>query len=424
MKFSDRLRIAFAPQASLEKILQKYAEDFLSGKDVPTGNTIGKMDAEVAMSYSAVFACNRVLAETLASCPVFLYQRIKDGREVATNSLLYELLHTRPNPDMTPTAFKEAGVGNINFGGNFFAQKVRNTLGEVIQLRPIMWNRVRMKADPETGELLYYVDGADKPRTRETILHIPGMTLDGVTGITPLEYAQKTLQIGINQETFQSNFYKNGVMSSGIFKFPGELKDEAFQRLKKELKDNYAGLKNAGVPMILEGGGDFKELSMKLTDAQFLESKRFQIEDICRFYRVPLHLVQDLSRSTNNNIEHQSLEFIIYTMLPWFKRWEENLNLQLLSPQDRKSGRFFEFKVDALLRGDAQARAQAYATARQWGWMSVNDIRRLENMNPIDNGDIYLQPSNMFEAGSTEAQGNGAYARLLDDIYQMITERR
>lgn len=424
MRIRDRMKLAFAPQASLNEILQRYAEDFLAGKDVPTGRSVGKMDADSAMKYSAVFACNRVLAETLGSCPVFFYEKTKDGRK-QVDGRLNDMMHFAPNPDMTPTAFKESGVSNINLGGNFFAQKVKNQKGEVIQLRPIMWHRVQVKTDPSTGTLLYYIDKADNPKTRDDILHIPGMTLDGYIGITPLEYAQTTLRVGVNQEEFQQNFYANGVMSSGIFKYPNELTDPAFQRLKQELNKNYTGLKNAGVPMILEGGGDFKELSMKLTDAQFIESKRFQIEDICRFYRVPLHLVQDLSRATNNNIEHQSLEFIMYSMLPWFKRWEENLNLQLLNIDDRKAGRYFEFKVDGLLRGDALSRAQSYAMGRQWGWLSVNDILRMENRNGIGPaGDIYLQPMNMIEAGSDPTKINASYAKLVEEIYQLIKERR
>lgn len=423
MNFIDRAKLVFASEESINSILQRYADDFLKGKDLPTGQVVGKKDAESAMAYSAVFACNRVLAETLASCPIFLYEKTDTGRKKADHRL-HDLLHYAPCPDMTPTAFKEAGVGNINFGGNFYVQKVKNIKGEVIQLRPIQWSRVKVKVDQQTGGLLYYVDNADVPMTRADILHIPGLTLDGYIGITPLEYAQATLNIGISQDTFQQNFYQNGVMSSGIFEFAGKFSDEAFKRLKKELNDNYAGLKNAGVPMILEEGGKFKELTMKLTDAQFIESKRFQIEDICRFYRVPLHLVQDLSRATNNNIEHQSLEFIMYTMLPWFKSWEENLSMQLLTIEDRKASRYFEFKIDALLRGDALSRAQSYATGRQWGWLSVNDIRRLENMDSIPNGDIYLTPANMYEAGKELAQAQAAYNKMVEEIYAMIKERR
>jgi HK97 family phage portal protein len=164
---------------------------------------------------------------------------------------------------------------------------------------------------------------------------------------------------------------------------------------------------------------------MKLTDAQFIETKQFSVEDICRLYRVPLHLVQNLLRATNNNIEHQSLEFIIYTMLPWFKRWEENFNLQLLDGFDRRRNRYFEFKIDALLRGDAKTRAEAYAQGRQWGWLSVNDIRRMENMNDIGPaGDIYLQPMNMIEAGKEQTQQQkDNYNRLVEDIYNLIKDR-
>jgi HK97 family phage portal protein len=316
-------------------------------------------------------------------------------------------------------------MSNQNLGGNFYAQKVKNINGELIQLRPIEWARVRMDRDSKTGTLLYYIDNNQEPLTREEILHIPGFTLDGYTGVTPIEYAQNSINIGLHQDEFTKRIYENGVSSSGVFQYPNELSDAAFERLKKDLRDNYTGLKNAGVPLILEGGGTFKEVTMKLSDAQFIESKRFSVEDICRIYRVPQHLVQMLERSTNNNIEHQSLEFVMYTMLPWFKRWEENLNLQLLSLQDRKKGRYLEFKIDTLLRGDAKTRAEAYATGRQWGWLSVNDIRRLENMNPIPNGDIYLQPSNMFEAGKDPGQASVvSYVKFVEDIYNMITERR
>jgi HK97 family phage portal protein len=244
--------------------------------------------------------------------------------------------------------------------------------------------------------------------------------LDGYIGVTPLTYAALTIDIGLSQDKFERNFYLNRASTSGIFQYPNELGDEAFKRLKKDIKKNYTGLSNAGVPMILEGGGQFKEVTMKLTDAQFLESKRFRIEDVCRIFRIPLHLVQDLTRSTNNNIEHQSLEFIVYTMLPWFKRWEENLNLQLLSTESKRKNRYFEFKVDALLRGDAQTRASAYAQGRQWGWLSVNDIRRLENMDPIENGDIYLQPLNMSEAGTDDIENKNK--ELAAQIYEMISK--
>lgn len=420
MKFIDRCKLFLTPQNALFEVLQKYSQDFLAGEDVPTADN-STIDANTAMSFTAVFACNRVLSETLASCPIFLYEKDSKGNRVqVTDVPEYQLMHYTPNPEMTPGEFKETGMSNMNLGGNFIAQKVFNLHGDLLELRPILWNRVRIDIDKDTGRLLYFIDGKTEPKTRDEILHIPGLTLDGYIGVTPLTYAALTIDIGLSQDKFERNFYHNRASTSGIFQYPNELGDEAFQRLKKDIKKNYTGLQNAGVPMILEGGGQFKEVTMKLTDAQFLESKRFRIEDVCRIFRIPLHLVQDLTRSTNNNIEHQSLEFIVYTMLPWFKRWEENLNLQLLSNESKRKNRYFEFKVDALLRGDAQTRASAYAQGRQWGWLSVNDIRRLENMDPIENGDIYLQPLNMSEAGTDDIENKNK--ELAEQIYEMISK--
>ncbi|WP_147565136.1 phage portal protein [Clostridium tyrobutyricum] len=420
MKFIDRCKLFLTPQNALFEVLQKYSQDFLAGEDVPTADN-STIDANTAMSFTAVFACNRVLSETLASCPIFLYEKDSKGNRVqVTDVPEYQLMHYTPNPEMTPGEFKETGMSNMNLGGNFIAQKVFNLHGDLLELRPILWNRVRIDIDKDTGRLLYFIDGKTEPKTRDEILHIPGLTLDGYIGVTPLTYAALTIDIGLSQDKFERNFYHNRASTSGIFQYPNELGDEAFQRLKKDIKKNYTGLQNAGVPMILEGGGQFKEVTMKLTDAQFLESKRFRIEDVCRIFRIPLHLVQDLTRSTNNNIEHQSLEFIVYTMLPWFKRWEENLNLQLLSNESKTKNRYFEFKVDALLRGDAQTRASAYAQGRQWGWLSVNDIRRLENMDPIENGDIYLQPLNMSEAGTDDIKNKNK--ELAEQIYEMISK--
>jgi HK97 family phage portal protein len=423
----DRIKLATSPKNQLFEFLRKISEEFLMGKDDnPSSGNIGKVDAARALRLSTVFACNRVLSETLASCPIFMYEKDEKGnRRAVTDSIPYELLHYAPNPDMTPCAFKECGAGNINLGGNFYAQKVKNNAGNLIQLRPIEWHRVRMDRDKTSGQLLYFIDNEQQGRTRDSILHIPGLTLNGYDGITPIEYAQSALKVGIYQDDYTRRFYENGVLSSGVFKFPAGFTDQAFQRLKKDLKENYTGMKNIGIPMVLEEGGDFKEITMKLTDAQFIETKQFSVEDICRLYRVPLHLVQNLLRATNNNIEHQSLEFIIYTMLPWFKRWEENFNLQLLDGFDRRRNRYFEFKIDALLRGDAKTRAEAYAQGRQWGWLSVNDIRRMENMNDIGPaGDIYLQPMNMIEAGKEQTQQQkDNYNRLVEDIYNLIKDR-
>lgn len=421
MKFFQKARLLFSNSA-----WDDYIRTFLSGDDHPLINGSNYLSTETAMKYTAVFGCVRVLSETLASLPIMLYRKISDGNREPRNDLaVYDILHNRPNEEMSPFNFKEACMISLNTGGNAVCEKMVNAYGDLVGLYPYPWQITDIDRDRETGRLVYKVRSGTRSKSlgRGQVFHIPGISFDGVVGLSPIEYAASAIRLGLSYEQFGVQFYKNGANASGVFSFPHALSEPAFQRLKKDLNKTYTGLVNTGKPILLEEGGDFKQLTIKPADAQLIESKKFQIEDIARIYRVPLHLIQNLDRATNNNIEHQSLEFVMYTMLPWFKRWEENMNMQLLSPFERRSGFYLEFKIDSLLRGDAKSRAEAYAAGRQWGWLSVNDIRKLENMPPIPNGDIYLQPANMIEAG-TQSQTNASYARLIEDIYQMITERK
>ena len=328
------------------KTFQEKVSDFLTGADLDNASNSFNIDQVTAMKYSAVFGCVRVLAETLANTPIMLYRKKSDTERETRNDLaIYDILHNRPNEEMSP----------FNLGGNTVCQRLVNQKGDLVGLYPYNYNRVNIHRDTATKKLIYTVDTQDFQR--EEVLHIPGISLDGIVGISPIEYAASAIRLGLNYEQFGVNFYKNGANASGAFKHPGVLEEEAFNRLRKDLKTNYTGLKNTGTPMILEDGLEFQPFQIKPVDAQLLESKYFQIEDICRIYRVPQHLVQKLDRSTNNNIEHQSLEFVMYTMLPWFKRWEDNINMQLLTLQQRMAGYYVEFKADALLRGDIASRA-------------------------------------------------------------------
>jgi HK97 family phage portal protein len=383
------------------------------------------IDTKTAMKYSAVFACCRVLGETFAAMPAMEYRKNANGdREATRDTAAFDILHNAPNDEMSPFNFKEACMMNANLGGNVVCEKLVNRFGDLVGLYPYQWQMVDIGRNTETKKLAYTVMSGATQKTlkREQVFHVPGISFDGIIGLSPIEYAASAIRLGMSYEQFGVNFYKNGANSSGAFTFPGELGEESFQRLKKDLKENYAGLRNAGTPMLLEGGGKFEQFAMKPADAQLIENKRFQVEDIARMYRVPLHLVGDLMRSTNNNIEHQSLEFVMYTMLPWFKRWEENINMQLLTLEERRAGYYIEFNVAGLLRGDAKSRAEAYGHGRQWGWLSVNDIRKLENMPAIANGNIYMQPSNMIEAGK-EVQNADKVKSLAEDIYKMIIEK-
>jgi HK97 family phage portal protein len=314
---------------------------------------------------------------------------------------------------------------NFDVSGNTVCERLFNTKKELIGLYPYKHDMVTIARDKDTKKLVYIIgnDADRKILKRNQVLHVPNLSFDGVVGLSPISYAAQSIQLGLSYETYGVNFYRNAALPSGVLEHPTALSPEAFDRLKKDIEKNYIGMSKAGVPMLLEGGMKWNQVTINPIDAQLLESKYFQLEDIARIYRVPQHLIGLLEHATFTNIEHQSLEFVMYTMLPIFKRFEDNINSQLLTPEQRNAGYYVEFLLDGLLRGDQKSRAEAYAAGRQWGWMSVNDIRRLENMPKIDNGDIFLQPSNMVEAGK-ESTAEAGYANLVEDIYKMISERK
>ena len=401
---------------------EDYIRSFLRGDDVPGTPGYGRIDTQTAMKYTAVFSCVRVLSETLASMPVMLYRKLPNGdREQRNDLVAYDILHNAPNDEMSPFNFKEMCMVALNTGGNAVCERLVNRYGQLVGLYPYPWHMVQIDRDRETGKLVYKVRDGTKWRdlNRSQVFHISGLSFDGVIGVSPIEYAASAIKLGLSYEQFGNNFFANGANSSGAFTHPNALGDIAYERLKKDLTANYTGLKNTGKPMLLEEGMDFKPFTIKPVDAELLGNKKFQTEDVARIYRVPLHLIQNLDKATFSNIEQQSLEFVMYTMLPWFKRWEENANMQLLTRQERQAGYYLEFKIDSLLRGDTKSRAEAYAVGRQWGWMSVNDIRKLENMNSIANGDIYLEPLNMVEAG--KVQDN--IKATAEEIYKMLQNK-
>lgn len=412
------------PKNSRDEDYQK----FLIGDDT-VRMPAGPINATTALKYTAVFACLRVLAETLASVPAVLYRKKEDGERETRNDLgIADVLRSQPNEEMSPFNFKEQLMMALNLGGNSVSERLVDRSGSLVGLYPYQWQMVNIDRDPDTKKLIYKIGSSPKTiaktLSRGQVFHVPGPSLDGIIGLSPISYAASAIRLGRSYEEFGVNLYRNGAFPSGAFSFEGVLSEPAFNRLKEDLGKNYTGMMNTGKPMLLEQNGKFSPFIINPADAQLIENKRFQIEDIARIYRVPLHLIQDLSRSTNNNIEHQSLEFVMYTMLPWFKRIEENMNMQLLTPAERRAGFYVEFKIDGLLRGDAKSRADSYALGRQWGWLSVNDIRRLENLQAIPNGDVYLEPLNMSEAGKPKPAGKSADAKALaDEIFKMISEK-
>jgi HK97 family phage portal protein len=294
LNFFERLLI-IANQSSFDK----YVLDFLDGNDVP--QTVVVSSEDNAMAFSAVFACFRVLAETFASVPVFEYKKLSNGDRIQTNDTgIYPILHGIANDEMSSYNWKESSMYQLCAGGNSISLRGINASNETVSLIPVEWQRIKIERDKDTKKLIYIIDSKNK-YNRNDVFHVPGPSINGVVGMSILEYAAQSIRLGLSYEKFGNNFYKNGVLPSGVFEMTGHLKEGAEQVFRESLKKEYAGLKNAGTPILLEDGLKFSPLTMKLVDAEFLSSKKFQIEDICRFCRVPLHLVQNLDRCLAGN---------------------------------------------------------------------------------------------------------------------------
>ena len=379
---------------------------------------------EGALNYAAVYACVRVLAETLASVPLKTFERLERGKEPATGHSLYRLLHDRPNPLMTSVTLRETLMGHLCLWGNAYAEIELTEGGQVAALWPLRPDKMEKIEAAGEGLLYHYrLPGgqlAVLPGWR--VLHVLGLSPDGVMGYSPIALMRQGIGLGIATETFGSTFFGNGARPGGILVHPGVLPDEAYERLYESWYGKFGGLGNSNRIAILEEGVTYTSIGVPPEDAQFLETRKFQRSEVAGWFRVPPHMIGDLERATFSNIEHQAIEFVKYTMLPWFSRWEQALDAKLLSEGERE--RYFtRFVVDGLMRGDTTSRYQAYAIGRQNGWLSANDIRELEEMNPIEGGDVYLVPLNMVDAGEgARGQGPGAREEGMADDGRQTTE--
>ena len=378
------------------------------------GTSAGKSVTErSAMQMTAVYSCVRILAEAVAGLPLHFYKYNEDGsKSKAIDNNLYHLLHDEPNPEMSSFVFRETLMTHLLLWGNAYAQIIRNGKGEIIALYPLMPNK--MSVDRDDKGTLYYSYQRSQEEGKEAgtvtlstrdVLHIPGLGFDGLVGYSPIAMAKNAIGLAIATEEYGAKFFANGAAPSGVLEHPGTIKDPA--RLRENWNSTFGGSANSGKVAVLEEGMKYTPISISPEQAQFLETRKFQINEIARIFRVPPHMVGDLEKSSFSNIEQQSLEFVKYTLDPWIIRWEQSLNRALLNIEEKKTF-FFKFNVEGLLRGDYQSRMAGYATARQNGWMSANDIRELENLDkisPEDGGDLYLINGNMLPLNKA-----GAYA--------------
>lgn len=374
------------------------------------------VNEQTAMQMTAVYSCVRILSETVAGLPLHVY-RYNDsgGKEKDLKHPLYKLLHDEPNPEMTSFAFRETLMSHLLLWGNAYAQIIRNARGNVIALYPLMPNRMTVDRD-SNGRLYYrYQKSSEDSQTLgkdsqvylapSDVMHIPGLGFDGLVGYSPIAMAKNAVGLAIATEEYGAKFFANGAAPGGVLEHPGTIKDP--QKVKESWNSAYQGSSNAHRVAVLEEGMKYQAIGISPEQAQFLETRKFQINEIARIFRVPPHMLADLEKSSFSNIEQQSLEFVKYTLDPWVVRWEQAMCRVLLSESEKPTV-FIKFNVDGLLRGDYQSRMTGYATARQNGWMSSNDIRELENLDRIPaelGGDLYL-----INGAMTKLQDAGAFA--------------
>ncbi len=369
-----------------------------------SGKTVNE---RTAMQTAAVYACVRVLAEAIASLPLHTYRYNSNGKEKAIDHSLYQLLHDEPNPEMTSFVFRETLMGHLLIWGNAYAQIIRDGRGKVVALYPLMPDK--MKVDrKENGELyyLYNKEGTLYPLRSDEVLHIPGLGFDGLVGYSPIAMAKNAIGMAIATEEYGAAFFANGANPGGVLEHPGVVKDPS--KIRESWNNLYQGSKNAHRIAVLEEGMKFQSIGIPPEQAQFLETRKFQINEIARIFRVPPHMIGDLDKSSFSNIEQQSLEFVMYTLDPWVTRWEQAIQRSLFT-KNEKQEYFVKFNVNGLLRGDYQSRMAGYAVGRQNGWLSADDIRELEDMNKLPEGigNRYLVNGNMVDVESAGSWANG-----------------
>jgi len=372
------------------------------------GTSAGKFVNEMtAMQSAGVYACVRILAEAVASLPLHVYERGTDKRKTLTvryDHPLYRLLHDEPNEEMTSFVFRETLMSHLLLWGNAYAQIVRDGRGFPAALYPLLPNKITVERTG-AGKLIYAYqgDGETVKYNRDNILHIPGLGFDGLIGYSPIAMAKNAIGLNLAMEEYGSRFFSNGARPGGVLEHPGFIKD--IQRVKDSWNAAYQGSENAGKIAVLEEGMKYHAVGIAPEEAQFLETRKFQLNEIARIFRVPPHMVGDLEKSTFSNIEHQSLEFVKYTLDPWIVRWEMSLRRVLLMPGE-KDGVVIKFNLDGLLRGDYETRMKGYATGIQNGIFSVNDVRKLEDMDLLsdeEGGNLHFVNGNVVRLNDAGA---------------------
>lgn len=392
------LKLFRKKEASPRGILDLVRLTLYGGAEAESGEYVSP---ETALRCSAVYSCVGILAESIAQLPLKLYRRTAGGKEEVEESPLRRILGWKPNEWQTSFEFREMAMQHLCLRGNFYAYKVTDSRDEVRELLPLHPDQVTVEQRPDWS-LAYRItfnDGRQETVDKSRIFHVRYRTLDGVRGISPILYHRDTVGLALTTLKHGSRVFRNGALPTGILQHPGKLSKESLERLRESWEASYGGV-NSGKTAILEEGMTFTGLTMSNEDMQYLETRSFQVEDIARIYRVPLHMIQSVENSTSwgSGIENMSLGFVQFTLLPWIRRLESAIWRDII-PDREKESVFPEFLVDGLLRGDIKSRYTAYQLAIQSGIMSPNEVRAKENLNPRPGGDDYMSPLNMRLTG-------------------------
>jgi len=384
-------------RAASSTVEQLFTQHLLYGMQSASGIRVTPLRA---LGVATVYACVARLATTLSTLPLNVYRRLPNGdKELDPSHHLHDLLHVAPNELMSSTEWRLCMEGNRALRNNAYSIIQKNNTGEVIAIHPVQPMDVQ-----KTSGVVYQF--ADKTYDFNSVLHFKGLTQDGISGTDLLHTVQDVIGLAIALEENASKFFRNNSRPGGVLSHPGILSDDAFKRLSKQMEERHAGVENAYKLMILEEGLKYEASRADNRDSQFDESRERQDRAICRIFGIPPHKVGLVDNQPRANVEQDNLSFVVDTIRPLCVLWEQQLNLKLLSPEQRRT-HFIEFNLSGLLRGDMKTRYASYAQARQWGWLNVNEIRRMENLNSIGaEGDVYLQPLNMESAGQPNPENN------------------
>lgn len=395
--------IAMGPGTQRFNAASPLLEQYLA-----TGSTSANVSADNAMKISAVWRCVNLISGKVATLPLDLKRREGARRVDADDHQLWDVLRRKPNAWQTPAEFRRMLQASVLLRGNGYAYIVRSA-GRVIGLIPLNADNVEVKQNRDLT-LTYNVTLPSGQRTvlaQKDMLHLRGLTLDGVLGLPVLTYARESMNLALNTESHANGLFANGTMAGGVLKHPGKLDEGGQEALRDSLEYYRKGGSREGRDLILEEGMTYERLGMTSNDAQFIQTRVQTLAEIGMYFGVPLHLIglNDKASSWGTGIEQMGIGFVTYTLQDWLTMWEQAIARDLVG--DKEPNLYAKFNINGLLQGDAKTRFDGYATARNWGWLSVNDIRALEDLNPIENGDEYLQPLNMTRLGNAQATVGG-----------------